>query len=143
MVAPVSMPKGLAMTLRVVDWAMILYWSVVSMAALSLFALPHWAMYDGYGTPIIDAWNWSFAPLDIAFAIAGLASVHFAAKADRRWIPLALVSLALTFCAGLMAISFWAIKGEFNPSWWIPNMMLMLVAIYWIPKLTNIERSTD
>ena len=96
-------------------------------------------MYDGYGLPVIDAWNWSFAPLDLGFAITGLASLRLAGKGDGRWAALAVISLALTFCAGLMAISFWAIRGEFNAGWWIPNLLLMAVAAYWLPRLVNIE----
>jgi hypothetical protein len=92
-------------------------------------------MYDGYGTPIVDAWNWSFAPLDILFAILGLAAVRLAQKQDPRWKMLAVASLSLTFCAGLMAIGFWAISGDYNPSWWIPNLVLMAVPAYWFFKL--------
>lgn len=134
-----AMPVGLASTLRVIDWAMILYWSVMGLACLNVFSLPASAMYDGYGQPVIDAWNWSFAPLDLGFAIAGLASLKLASKGDNRWLALALISLALTFCAGLMAVSFWAIKGEFNAAWWIPNLLLMAAPLYWLPKLVSFE----
>lgn len=139
MVASLKMPKGLALTLRLIDWAMILYWSVMGLAALRIFSLPTEAMYDGYGEPVIDAWNWSFAPLDLGFAVAGLASLNFARKNDQRWVALAIISLALTFCAGLMAVGFWVIRGEFNASWWIPNLLLMMVPAYWLPKLINLE----
>lgn len=140
MVSAVKMPIGLATTLRVLDWAMILYWSVLGLACIQFLSLPAATMYDGYGTPIIDAWNWSFAPLDLAFAITGLASIHMAGKGDVRWKPLAIISLSLTFCAGLMAISFWAIKGEFNAGWWLPNLLLMIAALYWLPQLIRAER---
>ena len=40
MVAAVKMPDGLAPTLRTLDWAMILYWSVMTLAWLGVFALP-------------------------------------------------------------------------------------------------------
>ena len=137
MVSGVAMPSGLRLTLRLLDWSMILYWSTMSLAALGLFSLPLSAMYDGYGTAVIDAWNWSFAPLDITFAFVGLISIKLAARGDARWLSMAIVSLSLTFCAGLMAIAFWAIKGEFNPSWWIPNLILMILPLYWIPALMS------
>jgi len=139
MVAALKMPSGLALTLRIIDWGMILYWSVMILVCLRIFSLPAEAMYDGYGLPVIDAWNWSFAPLDLGFAIAGLACLKLAGKGDNRWMALALISLALTFCAGLMAISFWIFKGEFNAGWWIPNLLLMAAALYWLPKLVSLE----
>lgn len=92
-------------------------------------------MYDGYGTPVIDAWNWSFAPLDILFSLIGLLSISLAKRGDKRWRATAIISLTLTFCAGLMAVVFWALRGEFNPSWWIPNLILMTTPMIWLPRL--------
>ena len=112
-------------------WAMIAYWSIALLACLKLIALPAQAMYAGYGTALIDAWNWSFAPLDLVFAVLGLASLRLAAKGDPRWQATALASLALTFCAGLMAISFWALQGDFNPAWWLPNLALTAIGAGW------------
>lgn len=114
---------------------MLVYWSVIILNALTIVALPRSFMYDGYGTPIIDAWNWSFAPLDIIFAILGLSAIRAARKGDARWKILAVSSLSLTFCAGLMAIGFWAIRGEYNLSWWIPNLLLMIVPAFWLYKI--------
>ena len=113
---------------------MIVYWSVITLNALALVALPKSFMYDGYGTPVIDAWNWSFAPLDILFAILGLLAIRAARKGDDRWKILAVSSLSLTFCAGLMAIGFWAIQGEYNLSWWVPNLLLMILPAFWLYK---------
>jgi len=132
---PRAMPNGLIWTFRILDWSMILYWAIISLGALAIVSLPASFMYDGYGTPIIDAWNWSFAPLDILFAILGLFAIKQSQKQDPRWPLFAMASLCLTFCAGLMAVGFWAIRGEFNLSWWLPNLILMLVPLYWVTKL--------
>lgn len=138
-----SMPAGLRWTFRLLDWGMITYWSIISLGALAIITLPKSFMYDGYGTPVIDAWNWSFAPLDILFAVLGLASIQLERRQDSRWKALAIASLSLTFCAGLMAIGFWAIRGDFNPSWWIPNILLMILPIYWFFPLFAVPASNE
>ena len=129
------MPTGLRLSLAVVDITMLAYWSLAALALAGAITLPASNMYRGYGTPLIDAWNWSFAPLDVLFALTGLASVRLAARGDARWRGLAIVSLALTGCAGLMAIAFWALTGDFDVSWWIPNLLLRALPLYWLPRL--------
>lgn len=133
------MPKAMRTTLLVTDYAMLIYWGVLAASALGIAKLPAAAMYDGYGTPIIDAWNWSFAPLDILFSVAGLVSVRLSSRGDPRWRGWAIASVVMTGCAGLMAVSFWALRGEFDPSWWIPNLALMGVACFWLPSLIRGE----
>ncbi len=135
MVADLSMPRGLPLTLRLLDMGMLLYWGVATLGCIGLLRLPREAMYAGYGTPLVDAWNWSFAPLDLAFALTGLAAVRLARRGDPRWRPIALISLALTFCAGLMAISYWGLTGEFDLAWWLPNLALIAAALWWLPRL--------
>jgi hypothetical protein len=132
-----SMPRGLSMTLKIVDGGMILYWVLAAIACAGLISVPSEMMYAGYGTPIVDAWNWSFAPLDLAFSLVGLMALRMARNDDSRWRSMASISLALTFCAGLMAVSFWTLTGYFDPSWWVPNLMLMAVALWWLPKLSS------
>ena len=129
------MPRALVATFRIVDGSMLLYWAIAALACAGFIHLPADLMYAGYGEPVIDAWNWSFAPLDLSFSALGLASLRLARLGDRRWIPLALLSLALTFCAGLMAISFWALRSDFTLSWWVPNVALIVVAVAWTPSL--------
>lgn len=138
-----SMPSMLIWTFRIIDWSMIGYWTAISLGALAVITLPETLMYDGYGTPIIDAWNWSFAPLDILFAILGLAAVRLAQRGDQRWPILAISSLSLTFCAGLMAVAFWALRGEFNLSWWIPNLLLMVFALLWLIKIFRLQSKVE
>ena len=129
------MPIGLRRFLITVDFAMIVYWSVMGIACLGLITLPTAAMYDGYGTAQTDAWNWSFAPLDIAFSLAGLAAVRLADKKQQSWQNYAMISLVVTMSAGGMAIAYWALSGDFNAAWWIPNLFLLLAPLIWIPKL--------
>jgi Family of unknown function (DUF5360) len=137
MVADLKMPKNLSVALKLLDGGMLLYWAFASVACIGWLTLPKELMYDGYGTTVIDAWNWSFAPLDVMFSLTGLGSVWLAQKGDDRWRPLAIISLTLMFCAGLMAISFWALTAYFEPSWWTANILLMTVACWWLPKLVK------
>ena len=46
-----------------------------------------------------------------------------------------IVGLTLTFCAGLMAVSFWALYGDVNLGWWAPNIVLMIVPCVLYGKL--------
>ncbi|WP_066651008.1 MULTISPECIES: DUF5360 family protein [Sphingomonas] len=135
MVADLTPPRGLRISLALLDGGMLAYWAVATVACLGLVHLPPEVMYAGYGDPVIDAWNWSFAPLDLGFSLLGLASLALSRRGDARWRPLALLSLALAFCAGLMAISFWALRSDFNWSWWFPNLLLMAVPLVWLPRL--------
>ncbi|MBY0303970.1 MAG: YvaD family protein [Sphingomonas sp.] len=137
MVADLTMPRGLPLTLRVLDASMLFYWGIATLACAGLLHLPQEMMYAGYGTEQVDAWNWSFAPLDLAFALTGLLAVRIARRSDPRWRPVALISLALTFCAGLMAISYWALTGDFDPAWWLPNLALIGAALWWLPRLVG------
>jgi hypothetical protein len=130
-----AMPLALRRTLLLTDIAMLAYWASSGLVALGLVSLPRAFMYRGYGTALIDAWNWSFMPLDLMFAATGLASIRMAARGDVRWRGWASVSLTLTGCAGLMALSFWALTGDFAPSWWIPNLMLLAMPVFWLPRL--------
>ena len=135
------MPRGLRYFLITADIAMLAYWLISALACLAVITLPQAAMYDGYGTPHIDSWNWSFAPLDIAFSIVGLMAIRADRDGDHRWVGLAIVSLCLTMCAGGMAISYWALAQEFSLSWWVPNLALLLLPMVWLPGLigTNLR----
>lgn len=135
MIVLTTMNRGLRTALTLVDGAMLVYWSVAALAAARVIALPTSAMYAGYGTPVIDAWNWSFAPLDLVFALTGLAAVRLAWAGDARWRGLAIVSLTLTGAAGLMAVAFWGLTGAFDPAWWGPNLVLVALPVYFVPGL--------
>ena len=129
------MSLTLRLFLRLCDGAMLLYWTAAAIACAGLVTLPSTAMYQGYGTPRVDAWNWSFAPLDLAFAVAGLLSVRMARRGDAGWRVAAAASLLLTMCAGGMAIGYWALLRELDPIWWAANLLLLLLPLCWLPTL--------
>ena len=115
-------PRGILLTLT--ELGMILYWLVVSAGFLGLLHLNQVYMYTEYSNPIMASWNWSFFPLDMLFAILGLYG-RFGQITNSQKRFLSNVSLSLMFCAGLMALSFWAIQGEFSWAWWGVNFWLM------------------
>ena len=129
------MPPALRWSMTAIDVAMLAYWGTAALAVVGVLTLPAAAMYGGYGTPVIDAWNWSFVPLDILLALTGLASVRLARRGDPRWHGWAIVSLTLTGCAGLLAVSFWALRSAFDAAWWLPNLVLLAMPLVWLPRL--------
>jgi hypothetical protein len=94
-------------------------------------------MYGGYGEARVAAWNWSFLPLDLAFSAAGFAAVAAARRGHGAWRPLALISLLLTCVAGGMAVTYWALLGEFDPAWFLPNAVLVLWPWWFLPGLVR------
>jgi hypothetical protein len=108
--------------LLMVDIGLLLYWAV----AIADVLPAEW-LFKGYRDPIISAWNWSFLPLDLLASVTGLAGVA-CARRQRQALGecLILLSLCLTFCAGLMALSFWALTADYDPSWWGANVCLMV-----------------
>lgn len=113
--------------LTATEIGMLLYWVFASLFALDVVSIdPQW-MYSNYEDPMVVAWNWSFLPLDLLFALAGLVS-RFAPMADKTKGVLAVFSLSLMFCAGLMAVSFWLIQEFYDPFWWAMNLWLVLLS---------------
>lgn len=128
------MSAGLRRFLAITDVLMLGYWLLTTLAALGVIVVPPYALYRDYHNPLLIAWNWSFLPLDIAFSLLGLLAVRQATH-GRSWRGLAIASLVLTSCAGGMAIAFWTLRGDFDPSWWIPNLLLWLLPWWWLPNL--------
>jgi len=75
-------------------------------------------------------------PLDLAISATGLSALR-RAKRGRQWQKLALVSLVLTSCSGLMALSFWTLRADFDPAWWLPNAFLLLYPLWFLPALVR------
>lgn len=117
----------------VVDISFILYFSATAMGLI-----PIEYAYSDYTDPILVSWNWSFFPLDMVSSLTGLSSIYLHRKGRAAWKSIALISLVLTFCSGLMAISYWAIRLEFDPVWWIPNLALMLYPLFFIPRFIKV-----
>jgi len=131
------MPRRLASALTLTDWLFLAYWATAALARAHLLTLPPTWMYAGYGEPRTDAWNWSFLPLDLAFSATGLAALHAARKNRPIWRPLALISLTLTITAGLMAVAYWTLLGEFDPAWFLPNAALIIWPLFFLPNLVR------
>ncbi len=129
------MPRLLALCFTITDLLFLLYWSVSSLTQLGLIHIPSAWMYAHYDQPQVVAWNWSFLPVDLTFSILGLSAVAAARRGEVIWRPLALLSLAFTMVAGGMAISYWAILREFDPTWFLPNLALVIWPSVFLPGL--------
>lgn len=124
--------------LLVTDIGFLLYWSVSLLILLGFPVVPEAWLFKDYENPIIYAWNWSFFPLDMVLSGSGLLAVRRHARGDPSWRQPAAFSLALTFCAGFMAISFWAIRLDFDPSWWVANLFLTIWPLFFLPRLGSV-----
>lgn len=80
------------------------------------------------GDEVLHAWNWSFVPLDVLAISAGL-TWSLLPQQHRLSTPLFATALALTHAAGLMAVSFFALWGSWDASWWLVNLWLVLMPI--------------
>lgn len=121
----------------VTDLGLIAYWSISLPLLLGFDVVPRAWLFKDYHDPIVYAWNWSFFPLDMVLSACGLLALRRHARGDASWRPLAAFSLALTFCAGLMAISFWAIRLDFDPAWWAANLFLAVWPCFFLPRLAG------
>jgi len=117
------------------DVAMLAYWSVTAAKALGLIDVPGEWLFSDYTNPAIVAWNWSFLPLDLLFSVSGITAAVLHAQQRPGWRPLAMLSLVFTWCAGFMAISFWAIRGDFDLLWWGANLFLLLWPMAFVPMI--------
>lgn len=129
------MSRSLAASLAITDLLFLAYWSAALLNQVGLLSIPPELMYAGHDNPRVVAWNWSFFPLDLAFSVTGLLAVRAARRGDPTWRPLALISLTLTVVAGLMAVAYWAILREFDPSWFLPNLALLIWPLFFLPRL--------
>ena len=132
-----GMSRPLRYLLTLTDVLFILYWSMAALLELGVVDISQDLMYADYNNPRVVAWNWSFFPLDIIFSIVGLAAVRADAVGMPIWRPLTIISLILTMTAGGMAVSYWAILGEFDPSWFLPNLLLLIWPVFFLQKLVR------
>jgi len=129
------MSPKLRFALLLTDIAFLAYWALAAMNAVGIIHIPADWLYTDADQPRVVAWNWSFFPLDIAFSISGLTAVRRAGRGDSRWAALCLVSLILTMVAGGMAVSYWALLREINLAWFLPNLVLVLWPIAFLPGI--------
>lgn len=131
-----TLPKGLRLHLLVTDLGFLVYWLVTALALL-----PASWLFKDYQNPILVAWNWSFAPLDLLASVLGLFGVWAHAKSRPHWHICILLSMALTSCAGLMALSFWTLRCDFDLSWWLPNLYLLVWPAVFGLRLVRLPRA--
>lgn len=114
----------------VVDLGFLAYWLVTL-----LHLIPEAWLFKDYQNPILSAWNWSFLPLDLCISATGLGSLRLLRRGDPRWSRLAQLSLCLTACSGLQAVAFFALRRDFDPTWWLPNLFLLLYPLPYLGRL--------
>lgn len=114
--------KVLLVYLLLIDFGLLFYWLI----AMNEFFPAEW-LFKSYDDPIVSAWNWSFLPLDLLASFMGLIGIWTIQRQRQRLGErLILIGLTLCFCAGLMALSFWALMGDFDWFWWGANGLLTL-----------------
>lgn len=120
------------------DVCFLVYWPVTA-----LHLLPAAWLYKDYRNPLAAAWNWSFLPLDLSVSASGFVSLALYRRGSAMWRPMALISLALTFCSGLQAIAFWVARLDFELSWWLPNLFLLVFPLCFIlPLMRSFREDT-
>lgn len=129
------MSRSLATAITVTDVLFMTYWAVALLALFGVITLPPDMMYGDYLNARVVAWNWSFFPLDLIFSIFGFLALSAARRGDPIWRPYALVSLVLTMTAGGMAVAYWIILLEFDPAWFVPNLILLVWPLFFMRRL--------
>jgi hypothetical protein len=127
---PNSASRGLKRTMFFTDLGFFSYWVLVSIGVISV----------GKEGTLLD-WNWSFFGLDMLAIFIGLGSLIAARRGSPLATQLIVISLTLTSAAGLMAVSFYLIRFEFDPAWWIPNLWLLLFPIVGLVSLLRPRKS--
>jgi hypothetical protein len=129
------MTRALRLSLLVTDISFLIYWSLSALMQSGLLHVPREMMYAHFDDPRVLAWNWSFLPVDLAFSATGIAAVAASRRGDPVWRPLALLSLAFTMVAGGMAVAYWTLLGEFELTWFLPNLALVIWPMLFLPGL--------
>ncbi|MFP6781496.1 MAG: DUF5360 family protein [Gammaproteobacteria bacterium] len=124
--------KGLKYYFLLVDIGFIAYWGITLSGAI-----PDALLFKDYADPIMVAWDWSFLPLDLLISVTGLTSLFLWNTGSSNWSPFASVSLSLTSCSALQAIAFWTIRQDFDLSWWLPNLFLLIYPLSYIKAVAN------
>lgn len=122
--------KKLSCFFLLTDTGFITYWLITM-----LHLIPEEYLYNNYKSTILVNWNWSFFPLDMLISFSGLLSIYLQKKNNTRWMKWAFLSLVLTSVSGLQAIAYWTLAGEFDISWWLPNLFLLMYPFFFLPKI--------
>jgi Family of unknown function (DUF5360) len=128
---PMNSPStSLRSLLLITDIGFIAYWLITA-----AHVLPQSLLFKDYDNPILVAWNWSFLPLDFVASGTGLTALVLAKRHNPAWRPTALASLVFTLCAGLMALAFWTLRSDFDATWWLPNLFLLIWPLWFVKSL--------
>ena len=119
------------------DLGFIVYWLVTAAHLLPAA----WLYNDSTNAMMVD-WNWSFLSIDLMVSLTGFLTLSTARRDPIAARGLALVSLTLTSASGLMAISFWTLRRDFDPAWWAPNAFLLLYPLPYLFALIRGRSST-
>jgi len=130
--------KTLRYFFLVTDSGFVLYWLLTL-----THALPEAYLFKDYHNPMLAAWNWSFLPLDLLISATGFYALYLYGRQRATWRGYALVSLVLTSCSGLQAVAFWALRQDFDASWWLPNLYLLLYPLAFLPQLLRAYSGSD
>ena len=130
------MMRTMKLLMLVTDIGFVLYWLI------TIFHLiPAEFLFRDYTNPLLVYWNWSFLPLDLAISITGLSALWLFRKQNPLWRPLTVISLTLTSVSGLQAVAFWLFAGDFNLTWWLPNLFLLIYPLIFLPRLIAAKQS--
>ncbi|AGX44559.1 DUF5360 family protein [Clostridium saccharobutylicum] len=124
--------KKLKVLFLFTDIGFIIYWLITA-----LHLIPINLAFKDYNNPILVDWNWSFFPLDMFISLTGFLALYFLSKKSEKWKMFCLCSLILTFCSGLQAVAFWALRNDFDLTWWVFNLYLLIYPLPFIYKLIN------
>ena len=123
----------------ITDVGFLIYWLITL-----VHVIPEQYLFKDYNHPILIAWNWSFLPLDLFISITGFLSLYLSYKQSKLWCSFALISLVLTFCSGLQAIVFWIIRLDFDWTWWLVNLYLLIYPCFFLrPILKQLSRELN
>jgi hypothetical protein len=111
------------------ELGMVAYWVLAGAMVLDWVRVDPSLMYSNYENPLVVAWNWSFFPIDIAFAAIGLMA-RFGSQHGLLRLKMETTAAVLMLCAGLMALSYWTMTGEFSLTWWGMNLWLVLLGLF-------------
>ena len=131
------MSRALALSMATTDIAFLAYWLASAAFVAGWIEIPPAYLFADYHEIRVFAWNWSFLPLDVAFSVVGLLAIGAARRGQASWRGLAVASLVMSSAAGGMAVSYWTILGEFEPGWFLPNLVLFLWPLLFLPTLVR------
>lgn len=108
-----------------IDLGFIAYWLITA-----FHIIPNEYLYNDYKNPVLVNWNWSFFPLDMFVSVTGLFSLYLFRKGNPKWKISALISLIMTNVSGLQAISYWVLAHDYDLTWWLPNLFLLIYPMF-------------